>query len=209
VRQVGGVDDREGRSIVVRDEAAEDILGNVQVVRAEIIQQQDEDAGAFGCGPEEAKRRHGIRRALLVTSEASAKSPREALGTVTATSAIAPAARLARSQLVSNASMRVRKGSAGKGLTALRLSVRRCGDDEIGHLAMSIDGAAELESAGPLDQHAGQCCAVAGTSEASIFERVPSDALLPDCPEALASRHNFGLRCRRARLQTRGQSAEH
>jgi len=44
---------------------------------------------------------------LLVSSDASAKSPRRAPGTVTSTLAVAPSARLGRSQIVSSASIRV------------------------------------------------------------------------------------------------------
>ncbi len=51
---------------------------------------------------------------LLVSSEASAKSPRRAPGTVTSMFAVAPGARLGRSQLVSSASVRVPAGSDGQ-----------------------------------------------------------------------------------------------
>jgi hypothetical protein len=51
---------------------------------------------------------------LLVSSEASAKSPRRAPGTVTSTFAVAPGPRLGRSQLVSSASVRVAAGSEGQ-----------------------------------------------------------------------------------------------
>lgn len=51
---------------------------------------------------------------LLLSSEASAKSPRRAPGTVTSTLAVAPGPRLGRSQLVSSASVRVPTGSDGQ-----------------------------------------------------------------------------------------------
>ena len=51
---------------------------------------------------------------LLVSSEASAKSPCRAPGTVTSTFAVAPGPRLGRSQLVSSASVRVAAGSEGQ-----------------------------------------------------------------------------------------------
>ncbi len=51
---------------------------------------------------------------LLVSSDASAKSPRRTLGTATSTLAVAPDARLGRFQLVSSASVRAPAGSEGQ-----------------------------------------------------------------------------------------------
>ena len=51
---------------------------------------------------------------LLVSSDASAKSPRRAPGTVTSTLAVAPGPRLGRSLLVFSVSVRVPAGSKGQ-----------------------------------------------------------------------------------------------
>jgi hypothetical protein len=51
---------------------------------------------------------------LLVSSEASAKSPRRAPGTVTSMFAVEPAVRLGRSQVVSSAKLRVPIGTEGQ-----------------------------------------------------------------------------------------------
>jgi hypothetical protein len=52
---------------------------------------------------------------LLVSSDASAKSPRRTLGTATSTLAVAPDARLGRSQLVSSSSASVRAPARSEG----------------------------------------------------------------------------------------------
>jgi hypothetical protein len=52
---------------------------------------------------------------LLVSSDASAKSPRRTLGTATSTLAVAPDARLGRSQLVSSSSASVRAPAGSEG----------------------------------------------------------------------------------------------
>ena len=80
---------------------------------------------------------------LLVSSEASAKSPRRAPGTVTSMLAVAPAARLGRSHVVSSACVRAMRGCGNFGC-ASRYADLRC---PAWHLAAATSGSSRAPSA--------------------------------------------------------------